>query len=70
MTWLVGMKQLPGLPACLPPKHSQYLNWTVLFGCDFEAEMVSTERLEQHSNLQSDAPRETEMTKVTGLVTR
>jgi ATP-binding cassette subfamily C (CFTR/MRP) protein 1 len=50
---------LAGLSISYALSATQTLNWTVRVGSDFEANMVSVERLEQYSSLRSEAPRET-----------
>jgi ATP-binding cassette subfamily C (CFTR/MRP) protein 1 len=50
---------LAGLSISYALSVTQSLNWTVRVSSDFEAHMVSVERLEQYSTLKSEAPRET-----------
>lgn len=52
---------LAGLSISYALSATQSLNWTVRVGSDFEAHMVSVERLEQYSSLQSEAPSATEL---------
>ena len=54
---------LAGLSISYALSVTQALNWTVRVGSDFEATMVSVERLNQYSTLESEAPRETDMDK-------
>ena len=52
---------LAGLSISYALSATQSLNWTVRVGSDFEAHMVSVERLDQYSTLQSEAPITTEL---------
>lgn len=51
---------LAGLSISYALSVTQSLNWAVRTGSDFEANMVSVERIQQYCKLQSEAPRETE----------
>lgn len=51
---------LAGLAVAYALSVTQSLNWTVRVGSDFEANMVSVERLEQYVNIRSEAPSDTE----------
>jgi len=50
---------LAGLAVAYALSVTQSLNWTVRVGSDFEANMVSVERLEQYVNIRSEAPSDT-----------
>lgn len=52
---------LAGLSISYALSATQSLNWTVRVGSEFEANMISVERLEQYSRLQSEAPSTTEL---------
>jgi ABC-type multidrug transport system fused ATPase/permease subunit len=54
---------LAGLAISYSLSVTQTLNWAVRVGSDFEANMVSVERIRQYCNLDSEAPRETPVDK-------
>jgi ATP-binding cassette subfamily C (CFTR/MRP) protein 1 len=54
---------LAGLSISYALAVTQSLNWAVRVGSDFEANMVSVERIRQYCNLESEAPDETDEEK-------
>jgi len=54
---------LAGLAISYALSATQSLNWTIRTGSNFEANMVSVERLEQYSNLKAEAPSDTDYDK-------
>ena len=55
---------LAGLSISYALRVTQSLNWAVRVGSDFEANMVSVERLRQYTQLSSEAARETDADKL------
>lgn len=51
---------LAGLSISYALSVTQSLNWAVRTGSDFEANMVSVERVRQYTHLEQEAPHETE----------
>jgi len=54
---------LAGLSVSFALGVTQALNWSVRMSSDFEADMISVERIEQYINVRSEAPRQTETDK-------
>jgi ATP-binding cassette subfamily C (CFTR/MRP) protein 1 len=54
---------LAGLSISYALTVTQALNWAVRVGSDFEANMVSVERIRQYCNLESEAPYDTDADK-------